>query len=442
MRWVLLAGMSLALGAAVLLRGGVTPGEWSWIAAGVLVMGIVSMKGEGRVDYVLEGLGWALAGVVVLQLVPLPEGWVMRLSPASVEIWRGAGRTGWMPIGVAPAATVEQGMRLVATLAGLLVARRLGYLWRDRMWVAALPVVVVAWLESVLGLVQFYFARMAGGTTGSSVGTYVNRNHFAGLLEMALPVAAAIGIMIYRKGVTRHSSSGRSAVWASLWLSMAVCLMSGIVTSLSRMGFLAAVGGVGIAGALALGSRERGLGEDRSRWRTWWPVGALAAGMIWMFVFLPTDELIGRFASFAQTEDVTQDTRAEIWRDTGELARAYPVFGAGLGSYETALLKYKTAAPDNTVDYAHNDYLQVLAETGVVGLALALGLAGYVFWRVGRVVRWERGRQNWWLAVGLSGGLAAMALHSLVDFNLYIPANALALAWLAGLAASEGLEAR
>ncbi len=442
MRWVLLLGMSVALGAGVFLRGGVAPAEWAWIAAGLLVMGMLSTFAEGRGDLVLEGLCWGLAGLAAVQLVPWPEAWVTWVSPASVEMWRGAGRTGWMPLGVAPTATVEQGLRLVATLAGLLTARRLGWLWRDRMWVAALPVVAVAWLESVLGLVQFYLARMEGGVAGSSVGTYVNRNHFAGLLEMALPVALAIGVWMYRKGVTRHSSSGRAAVWSSLWLGATVCLLLGVVVSFSRMGFLSALGGIGVAAVAAIGSREKEPMEEGAGWRRWWPAGGVLVGLAWMLVFLPTDELIGRFAELAQTEDVSQDTRAQIWRDTGKLVAAYPVFGAGLGSYEVALLKYKTAAPDNTVDFAHNDYLQVLAETGFAGLALALGLAGFVFWRVVRVVRWERGRKNWWLAVGLTGGLAAMALHSLVDFNLYIPANALALAWLAGLATSDGLEAR
>ncbi|MBA3974979.1 MAG: hypothetical protein C0504_12280 [Candidatus Solibacter sp.] len=434
--------MSAALGTAVFQRGGVVPAEWTWVAAALLAMGIVSQFAEGRGDRILEGLCWALAGVVVVQLMPLPANWVERISPASAEVWRGADRNGWMQLSVAPARTVEELIRLMATLAALLAARRLGYLWRDRMWVAAAPVVVVAWLESVLGLVQFWFARMGGGAAASSVGTYVNRNHYAGLLEMAVPVAAAVGIWIYLKGVTRHSSSGRAAVWASVWLAMAACMMLGVVTSLSRMGFLAALGGVGIAGVLALGAWERTPDERRSWWRTLWPVGVVAAGLLWMFVYLPTDELIQRFASFAQTEDVTQDTRAEIYRETGRMIEAFPVLGAGLGSYEQAFMRYKTVAPAHTVDFAHNDYLQVMAETGYVGFAVAMALAGYVFWRVVRVVRWERTRKNWWLAVGLTGALAAMALHSLVDFNLYIPANAVALAWLAGLAASEGLDAR
>lgn len=442
MRWVLLVGPGLLLGTAAVLRGGVVPAQWSWVALGLLVLGLVARFGEERGDRVLEGLCWALVGLVALQVVPLPEGLVQQVSRASLEVWRGAGREGWVPVSISPARTVEEGLRLVATLATLLIIRRLGYLWRDKLWVAALPLVIVAWLESLLGLMQFYLARMSGGEAGSSIGTYVNRNHFAGLLEMALPVAAATGIWMYRKGVTRHSSSGRAAVWSSLWLGMAACLLLGIVTSLSRMGFLAALGGAGIAAVLAIGSWEKRLGEERAWWRTWWPAAAVTAGLLWVFIFLPTDELIFRFASFAQTEDVKEDTRAQIWEETGHLVADYPILGAGLGSYESAFLKYKTVAPTNTVDYAHNDYLQVLAETGFAGLALALLLTGYVFWRVIRVVRWERAHPNWWLAVGVTGGLAAMALHSMVDFNLYIPANGLALAWLAGLATSEGLETR
>jgi O-antigen ligase len=434
--------MSGALATAVVLRGGVDGGQWVWIGAVVLALGLASIFGEGEHDRILEGLCCALAAVVVVQLVPWPERWVKWVSPASVEIWRGAGRSGWMPVGIAPAATVEEGLRLMATLAAILTARRMGWLWRDRIWVAALPVVVVAWLESALGLVQFYLSRMSGAAAGSSTGTYVNRNHYAGLLEMALPVAMGAGIWMYSRGVTRHSSSGRAAVWASAWLVMAASLLLGIVTSLSRMGFLAALGGVGMAGALAIGANEGRPGGERAWWRRWWPAAALVAGLTWVFVFLPTDELILRFAAFAQTENVTQDTRSQIWRETGDLVAAYPVLGAGLGSYEAAFQRYKSVAPENTVDFAHNDYLQVLAEMGVAGFAVACALAGYVFWRVGRVVRWERGRRNWWMAVGLLGGLAAMALHSLVDFNLYIPANALALAWLAGLAVSDGLESR
>lgn len=438
-KWILVLGYGTALGAAAWARGGVDAWVWNWVAAGVMGLALVGEAAGGASWGPAAGLGarptrrlewWCLGllGVAGLQMAPLPAGVVGVISPASREIWAAAGRTGWMPVTVAPEETWREFLRLGATLGMVVGGRRLAEMWGEKRWVAAAPVVMVAWLESVVGLTQFYLARMAGGEAGSSVGTYVNRNHFAGLLEMAAPVAAGLAAGAYARGATRLRSSGRSGVAASWWLVVAGCLVVGVVVSLSRMGFLAMLGGMGIGALSGFGRRGGGV---RRRWRLGLGAGVLAVTGLG-FVYLPTDELIGRFAALAQTDDISQDTRAEIWRETGGLIRDYPVLGAGLGSYVTAFLKYKTTAPEHTVDYAHNDYLQVAAEMGVVGLGAAIGLAWFVLGRA-----W-RGAHCWgWLQMGLVGALAAMALHSLVDFNLYMPANALALGWLGGVACAE-----
>jgi O-antigen ligase len=101
------------------------------------------------------------------------------------------------------------------------------------------------------------------------------------------------------------------------------------------------------------------------------------------------------------------------------------------------MYQFKTAAPTNTVDYAHNDYLQITAELGIPGVLLLAALAVWVLGRTLRTVIFMRGSPNWALACGLLGAFLAIAVHSLADFNLYVPANALAFAWLAGL--STGL---
>lgn len=151
------------------------------------------------------------------------------------------------------------------------------------------------------------------------------------------------------------------------------------------------------------------------------------------FVVLPTDEWIGRYASIAQTEDISGDTRAQIWRDTVPMIREHLITGVGMGGYETAFLRFKNVAPTNTVDYAHNDYLQYLAELGLVGFALALAV-------LGRCLYWmARGLERSRLVAGACGAVAAMGAHSLVDFNLYIPASALVLAWILGMATAPAL---
>ena len=159
-------------------------------------------------------------------------------------------------------------------------------------------------------------------------------------------------------------------------------------------------------------------------------VGVTLAGA---FVVLPTNEWIARFAAIAQTEDISGDSRALIWRDTLPMIRDYWVTGVGMGAYEPAFYQYKNVAPMATVDYAHNDYLQYLAELGIVGFGMGILVLGRCFY---------------WMAIGLDksrlvagawGAVAAMGMHSLVDFNMYIPANVMVLAWILGMGTAPGV---
>ena len=74
------------------------------------------------------------------------------------------------------------------------------------------------------------------------------------------------------------------------------------------------------------------------------------------------------------TEDISADTRAQIWSDSRGIVSAFPLFGVGLGGYESALYRFKTVAPMHTVDFAHNDYLQVLTEMGIIGRSVVVGM--------------------------------------------------------------------
>jgi O-antigen ligase len=102
-------------------------------------------------------------------------------------------------------------------------------------------------------------------------------------------------------------------------------------------------------------------------------------------------------------------------------------------------MRFKKVAPMFRVDFAHNDYLQILVELGLVGLAIGLALVVRIVSGVLRVALFHKESYGWELAVGLTGAITALLLHSGADFNLYIPANAMALAWICGLAVSPGL---
>ena len=205
------------------------------------------------------------------------------------------------------------------------------------------------------------------------------------------------------------------------------------------MGFLATLTSLFVAGALSLSLRQSVINPPIKvvAWRKWIPVAAVAIIVVLSFIFLPTDPLIARFSDLAKTESISADTRARIWADTVGLVKAYPIFGCGLGGYESAFMRYKTVAPMSTVDYAHNDYLQVMAEMGFVGFAIGITLALRVLYAAARTAFYARSADERYLAIASLSSLIAILLHSMVDFNMYVPANAFAVAWIAGIASTR-----
>lgn len=127
-----------------------------------------------------------------------------------------------------------------------------------------------------------------------------------------------------------------------------------------------------------------------------------------------------------------------MWEESLALVRDYPVFGCGLGGYESAFLRYKVGAPMVRDDRVHNDYLQFLIELGAAGFAIGVALMGSIVVGIWRAASGSAEPEGRFLAIGCIGAMAAMGLHSVVDFNLYVPANAMLLAWIGGVGLSIG----
>jgi len=439
--------MTASLTAAVILKGGVYPMQWVWSALGISIATVFAVASSNNRA---PGDSWGAAVMGILlawmmfQLAPLPPAWVARLTPEhwhAVAIARAA--TGqdpgaWVALSVAPPATIQRLLDVIPAMAAFMVAREMAWWWRDRIWIVLAPVVGVAFLESLLGLAQFYLTRVAGGEAGSVSGTYVNRNHFAGLLEMAFPIAVVLAISAWRRSAARFSQGAWPALWIALLLGISACLLTGVLISLSRMAFISTLAAAGFTMLIVPLSQAKTSEAGHVWWRTWrWAVPlALPLSIL---ILLPSRELVARFADLASTEELSKDTRAQIWHETTHLIGTYKWTGCGLGAYEHGFYRFKAVVPVNTVDFAHNDYLQIIAELGIPASLLIAILAAGIVARTLAVVLWRRGARNWDLAIGLFASLVTIGLHSLADFNLYIPANALAFAWITGVAASPGL---
>lgn len=345
---------------------------------------------------------------VALQIIPLPLSLIRVLSPTRAELADSLAAV--MPplryasLSVVPSVTFRHLGLVVAYVLTIAIAASTVSRLRNRPWIAVSPVIVVSLIEAALGLIQTSILPAGAFAHGS----YPIKNHFAGLLEMALPFAIMFSIAAAERP--------RRLALACLGALVAIALLLGIVLSFSRMGIVVTVMTCVTMGVLALGAHL-------PPWKRLLGVGFVCAAGLVGFFLLPPLEMIQRFSG-------GDEGRVTVWRDTLRLIHAYPIFGCGLGGFESAFLRYKVSLPMFDQDYAHNDYLQGLAELGIVGFGI---FAIAVLTALRSAIHSIRIKETRYWGLACVGGITAIAIHSTSDFNLYVPANAAMFAWIMGI---------
>jgi O-antigen ligase len=249
---------------------------------------------------------------------------------------------------------------------------------------------------------------------GSIYGSYVNHDHYAGLMEMLVPFPFVVSMGHLLRG-------GKRALVAFC----AVLMASTIFLSGSRGGMIAFVLEIVLFAAVALGKRQSpriALGSM-----------AVCVLVLAFLVFLGKGQVLGRLG------DLGPGIRLDITKDCLKMFSHRPVWGWGLGTFPTVYPSYRSFYTNLFVNEAHNDYAQLLVETGLLGFALMLWFLICLYWRgLPTSRRWEF---QWDGAVSFAAllGCTGILLHSFVDFNLQIPANAALFYVLCGLAASGPL---
>lgn len=432
--------LTLALGWSIFFKAGVWPADWdvTLSVVGLVSAGYWLFRSRSRFAPPLKAsLKWPIflfPCYLVFQLVPFPIPVLHVLSPARADLVTtlapAVPNIHFAPISLNPPLSVLYLFTFLGYTATFLLTRELAWQFSSRPWTVAVPLIVIAALEAAVGMLQVFF----GWPSAEATGTYTNRDHFCGLLEMVLPFAVLYGLAVLRKTQARFDSPALPALAAcSIW-AIAALLLVAIIYSLSRMGFLDGLCVLFFIGALSIGPRLPS--------RTWrlYSLGAIGLTVLLMFVFFPPNQLIARFADLSSSGQVTANTRLSLWKETFPLISEFPLFGTGLGGYESPFLKYQTAVAGFRVEFAHNDYLQYLAELGVVGFALlALLLTGIVV-QIFRGILKLGDEERRLLVIACAGAFLAIGLHSLVDFNMYIPGNAMTLAWIGGIASLNGLD--
>ena len=392
---------------------------------------------------------WVLLGV--WQLTPLPRGLLSRISPVTTRMYDrllpaqpevlpfGEPRGVSMPpagstLSFHPGATRRDLGRYLAILLLFAVVRNniASAASLRRLGIAAF---VNGSLLALFGMVQafsadpqtIYWSYPAPG--GGVFGPFINRNHFA--FQMNVCVGLGAGLLLSRyAGRGRMPGAGGPSLpdardsldrWldpVALGMIFALALMiSSMVHSLSRGGFLALLGG-SILGLL--------IRLPRWRWSAQGRVVVLtlvtAVGLVSWFGY---ERVVTRLGTI-QDELTSRGGRLAIWSRALPLVRDFPLWGSGYGTYQFVDVLHRGDAFDAGMIFyhAHNDYLEALVEGGLV-LFIPVMVAVVLVFRLGlRAVRRHEDRPVGGLVLGALVGFTTVAIHSFSDFGMHIPANA------------------
>jgi len=412
-----------------------------------------------------------IAGLVLPQLVPLPESILVNVAPVSAGRWKVAHEAisdGWVTVSVAPAATAAAIRRLLLGLATITAVTDLSRKPMHRRWLYTSLAIsgILIWSAGLLfrvdpkerlvlgvfslnGPIEFWKTpdrapaqtsgfsyldwvtvgsqqyQADGAICGDGFGSYIYSNHFANAVCLTLPAVWLLWMLYTRN---RLPAAVRFAV---LLGSMAAAAWTTGAMAQSRAGTASLVFAALVY--LWLIAQSQWLRWTAGGAATLITIGLLGFVTVFQGPFSATTEIIPA-ALHEKIAQMFADTRVVAAHMAGRMFLASPVFGTGLGTYGDLYPGF--ARVDHVLYFAHNDYAQLLAETGLLGGGIAAWMAWLLGSRLRRFCK-ERPPANRVIDAGAWAALAGAAAHSVFDWNMHAPANAFMACIIIGLCLSS-----
>lgn len=383
--------------------------------------------------------------IAILQIIPLHEKVLSVISLSTIRVYKTFADDAfgtWRTLSLYQGATIDELFKLLAYSAIFLVIinnyrtrAQVNSLFRTIIYMGCF-LVIFAMLQKMTWNGRLYWFYPLSSNLNSDMthiwGPYINHNHFAGYLEMAIPLA--MGFLLYKasnikslpdisfsKKIADISNSG--GLLPMTLLSIAALIMTGgIFISLSRGGI---IGFTASMFFFILITRTR-----RSLMKKTGVIALTGILLFTMVLMASWDRIEDRFEEIGEEGKIA---RIYVWRDTANIIKDFPAFGTGLGTFRSIYPQYQTKYSQLLFEHAENDYIEILTDTGFAGFTVVISMGIVFFYAV--IKAWRR-RHNVFVKCMVAGGLsscAAIAAHSFTDFNMHIPANALLLTVIAAL---------
>jgi len=246
--------------------------------------------------------------------------------------------------------------------------------------------------------------------------TYGNHNHLAGYMEMAIPLILGLFLLGYRTG----------KVFILSYLTLLT--LTALILSLSRGGWIGLLLGLTFMGIVLL-TNQYFTGKKL--------IAVLAGGFLAAaFIVLASTPVVERIRTVMEKEEETSfHSRMMVWGGVMEMIEDYPLLGTGPGTFSTVFTQYQPPGLSSRFTMAHNDYLHFISEAGLPLIAIIIWMI-IALYRKGFRKMQNPSRLVRGITIGAMSGITAILAHSISDFNLHIPANALLFTVLAALVAA------
>ncbi|CAB1275795.1 O-antigen ligase family protein [Candidatus Nitrosacidococcus tergens] len=404
-------------------------------------------KKKQKITFSERAILIGIALIPLIQLIPLPIEILSKLFPGRAFYADNITQTlnqddisnRWHSIALIPSATELAWLALLPPIAVFISTR---YMTSQQLKKLTYLFLGIASFEAILGLIQYgegsenLFRLGNEYYRDSAVGTYVNRNHLAGLLEMVLPIVLSILIAVIKKNPNITSNKDRGSWhqlllrWSNnqgnyflLFFTIAIIILLGTIFTRSRTGIMLVM--LGLILSFFVFIRKIDLKKL---------YGTAGFIIFSSLIFAFEIGLTPIFNRFAAIDENMEKGRGLIYSGTLQAINEFFPLGSGAGSFAEVFQRFQPI--DFTAGYvhrAHNDYLEWILVGGLPAAILIVASLFVYGRRWIKVWRWEQESIFYFIQIGAGIGTLLLLFHTLVDFNLHIPANAIFFAFLLGV---------